>query len=173
MPAPEKSLFAQTWFNLLRAVLYAAGFISFFVWMALQVRAFDSRLGFAPPAATVGLGLALMFIGGFVAVSCMATFVVRGRGTPALFDPPRQFVAVGPYRYVRNPMYLGGFTLLVGWALYLRSLSILLMSGILVLLVHCLVVFYEEPALKRKFGGAYDNYLAAVGRWLPRLPGWS
>lgn len=170
MPASAKSLFAQTWFNGLRSALYACGFILFFAWIALELRNFDGSFGFALPAATVGLGMMMMFIGASVALSCIATFVVRGRGTPALFDPPRQFVAIGPYRYVRNPMYIGGFILLLGLAFYLRSVSIALMSLALIPVVHLLVVLHEEPSLKRKFDGPYENYLATVKRWLPRRP---
>lgn len=165
-----KSLFAQTWFTGLRAVLYASCLIFFFVWLILQVRAFDGSIGFALPAATVGLGLVLIVAGAAVVISCVATFVVRGRGTPAPFDAPRQFVAIGPYRYVRNPMYLGGFTLLFGLALYLRSVSIVLMTFVFMLAVHLLVVLYEEPILTRKFDGPYEGYLATVKRWLPRIP---
>ena len=55
-------------------------------------------------------------------------FVVRGRGTPAVFDAPREFVVVGPYKYVRNPMYIGALTLLIGFGLYQHSISILVFS---------------------------------------------
>jgi protein-S-isoprenylcysteine O-methyltransferase Ste14 len=170
MPASAKPLFQQTWFNGLRSLLYASAFITFFAWIALQLRAFDSNLSFALPAATVAVGVILMFAGGALAISCIATFVIRGRGTPALFDPPRQFVAIGPYRYVRNPMYIGGFALLFGLALALRSISILLMTIALMPLCHLLVVLHEEPSLKRKFGEAYKNYVATVRRWIPRSP---
>jgi protein-S-isoprenylcysteine O-methyltransferase Ste14 len=170
MPASAKPLFAQTWFNGLRSVVYASGFVLFFAWIALELRALDGHFGFALPAATAGLGMVLMFIGALVAVSCITTFVVRGRGTPALFDPPRRFVAMGPYRYVRNPMYIGGFVLLLGLAFYLRSISVVLMTIVLMPVVHLLVVLYEEPSLKRKFDGPYENYLATVKRWLPRVP---
>ncbi|HEV2288580.1 MAG TPA: isoprenylcysteine carboxylmethyltransferase family protein [Candidatus Acidoferrales bacterium] len=166
----SRPLLTQTWFNALRTVLYASGFIFFFAWIALQVRAYDSNFGFALPAATVAVGMVLMIIGATLGISCVATFVVRGRGTPAPFDPPRQFVAVGPYRYVRNPMYLGGFTLLLGLALDLRSVSIVLMTIVLMFAIHLLVVLYEEPILKRKFDGPYESYLATVRRWLPRVP---
>jgi protein-S-isoprenylcysteine O-methyltransferase Ste14 len=165
-----RPLFAQTWFNGLRSALYASGFIFFFAWIALHVRSFDGNFGFTLPAATVALGIILMVVGATVAISCIATFVVRGRGTPALFDPPREFVAIGPYRYVRNPMYIGGFTLLLGLALYLRSISVLLMTIVLILATHLLVVLHEEPILKRKFDGPYENYRATVDRWLPRFP---
>ncbi len=170
MPASAKALFHQTWFNGLRSLLYASAFIAFFAWIAFQLRAFDGSFSFALPAATVALGIILMLAGAALAISCIATFVIRGRGTPALFDPPRQFVAIGPYRYVRNPMYIGGFALLFGLALSLRSISILLMTIVLMPLCHLLVVLHEEPSLKRKFGETYENYLVTVRRWLPRVP---
>ncbi len=170
MPASAKPLFNQTWFNGLRSAFYASGFILFFAWIALEVRAFDGSFNFALPAATVVLGIILMLAGAALAISCIATFVIRGRGTPALFDPPRQFVAIGPYRYVRNPMYIGGFALLLGLSFALRSISILLMSIALMPLCHLLVVLHEEPSLKRKFAEPYENYLATVRRWLPRVP---
>ena len=170
MTSSAKPLFAQTWFNGLRSVLYAAGFLAFFAWIALQLRAYDRNFSFTLPQGTVAVGIILMLAGGVLAILCIGTFVVRGRGTPALFDPPRQFVAIGPYRYVRNPMYIGGFTLLLGLAFYLRSVSILLMVLVLLPVCHLLVVLHEEPTLKRKFDGPYENYLATVRRWLPRAP---
>lgn len=170
MPAGAKPLFHQAWFNGLRSLLYASAFIAFFAWIALQLHAFDGNLSFALPAATVALGIILMLVGAALAICCIATFVIRGRGTPALFDPPRQFVAIGPYRYVRNPMYIGGFALLIGLTLSLRSISILLMTVVLMPISHLLVVLHEEPSLKRKFDAPYKNYLATVKRWLPRIP---
>lgn len=170
MPASAKSLFAQTWFNGLRSALYASAFIAFLAWIALQLRTFDRSFSFALPAATVTLGMILLLAGAALAISCIAAFIIRGRGTPALFDPPRQFVAIGPYRYVRNPMYVGGLALLVGLALSLRSISILLLTILIMPLCHLLVVLHEEPSLTRKFGAPYKNYLATVRRWLPRIP---
>jgi protein-S-isoprenylcysteine O-methyltransferase Ste14 len=170
MHAPSRTLLARAAFDGLRALVYSSCFILFFAWIALQLRAYDRNFSFALPGATVALGVVLMFAGAALALLCIATFIVQGRGTPALFDPPRQFVAIGPYRYVRNPMYLGGFTLLLGLAFYLRSISIVLMVLVLMPACHLLVVLYEEPILKRKFDGAYEDYLATVARWLPRVP---
>ena len=170
MPAFSRTLFERTWFSALRTTVYAAGFLVFFTWLALALRAFDTSFSFALPPALAPLGILLMFFGSILALACMATFVVRGCGTPALFDPPRQFVAIGPYRYVRNPMYLGGFVLLLGLAFGSRSVSILLMLIALLPVVHLLVVLHEEPSLKRKFGAPYENYLHTVSRWLPRAP---
>ncbi|HKF51123.1 MAG TPA: isoprenylcysteine carboxylmethyltransferase family protein [Candidatus Acidoferrales bacterium] len=170
MPASTKPLFTQTWFNGLRSALYACGFLAFFAWIALDLRSLDRNFSVTLPTSLISVGFIVMLAGAALAISCIATFVVRGRGTPAIFDPPRQFVAAGPYRYVRNPMYVGGFALLLGLAFSLRSISILLMTIVVVPIVHLLVVLYEEPTLKRKFDGPYENYLSTVARWLPRVP---
>lgn len=170
MPESTRPLLYQIWFNGLRSLLYACGFVALFAWIALQLRGVDASLGLSLPSAVVVFGFIFMLAGAALAISCIATFVIRGRGTPALFDPPRRFVAIGPYRYVRNPMYLGGFALLIGLALSLRSVSILLMTALLMPLCHLLVALHEEPSLKRKFGEPYKTYLTTVRRWLPHVP---
>ena len=78
-------------------------------------------------------------------LACFACFTVRGRGTPAPFDAPRVFVAVGPYRYVRNPMYIGGIMLLAGLAMLRRSVAILVFAAGWYVLAHLFVILYEEP----------------------------
>ncbi len=104
------------------------------------------------PAWTETLGIIFMPVGGMLALSCAAVFIARGRGTPAPFDAPEEFVAAGPYKYVRNPMYIGALVLLIGFGLYLHSISILLLSLVVFLLVGLFVVYFEEPNLSRKFG---------------------
>ena len=98
-------------------------------------------------------------------LACIATFVTRGRGTPAPFDAPRALVAVGPYRYVRNPMYVGAAALLLGAGLVVGSPSIALLSVAFLAIAHVLVVVYEEPALAETFGDSYAAYRASVHRW--------
>jgi protein-S-isoprenylcysteine O-methyltransferase Ste14 len=83
-----------------------------------------------------------------LAVWCIITFSVIGRGTPAPFDPPRQWVAVGPYRKVRNPMYLGAALALAGAARFYQSWALLGYCAAFVLVMHLFVVVYEEPALR-------------------------
>ena len=60
-------------------------------------------------------------IGAILALWCIATFIMIGRGTPAPFDPPRHLVVVGPYRLVRNPMYIGAALALAGAVLFYES----------------------------------------------------
>ena len=90
--------------------------------------------------------------------------------TPAPFDAPREFVAAGPYRYVRNPMYIGGFGVLLGAGLALQSPAIVGLAVLFLLLVHLLVLLYEEPVLDGRFGDPYRRYKSSVHRWLPRSP---
>jgi protein-S-isoprenylcysteine O-methyltransferase Ste14 len=109
-----------------------------------------------------------MVLGAILVLACAGVFISRGRGTPAIFDAPRVFVAIGPYRYVRNPMYIGGLMLLLGFGLYQCSISILFLTLLLLLVLDLFVRFYEEPTLTRRFGSSYQEYLGTVRRWIPR-----
>jgi protein-S-isoprenylcysteine O-methyltransferase Ste14 len=160
----------KTLFLALRSVIYMTGFLLLFGWIALKARAFDRRIGVALPVAAEMPGAILVVLGAILVLACAGVFIARGRGTPAIFDAPRAFVAVGPYRYVRNPMYIGGLMLLMGFGLYERSISILFMTVLLFALFHLFVRLYEEPTLTRRFGSSYQEYLGAVRRWIPRWP---
>jgi protein-S-isoprenylcysteine O-methyltransferase Ste14 len=154
----------------LRAMVFGTGFILLWGWVALGVlHGYDSTLGFALPTWTRALGIVSMMAGGTLALACVATFVIRGEGTPAPFDPPRKFVAVGPYRLVRNPMYIGGFTVLLGFGLYEGSPAIVLFALPWLLGAHLFVILYEEPHLRAIFGAPYEEYCRSVQRWLPRF----
>jgi protein-S-isoprenylcysteine O-methyltransferase Ste14 len=155
-------------FVVLRAVLYAIGFVLLWGWVATLVRPFDARLSVTIPAWTLPVGWALVVLGALVTLWCVSTFAIRGLGTPAPFDPPREFVAVGPYRYVRNPMYIGAAGVILGAGLILRSPSIAGLAVLFLLFFHLFVLLYEEPALESRFGGPYLHYKATVHRWLPR-----
>src|SRR5271156_1358401 len=113
-------------FVALRTALYACGFVWLWAWAARLLRPFDDALGGPLPEWTQAVALFAVVAGGLAVAWSLGVFVVRGRGTPALFDAPRRLVALGPYRYTRNPMYIGGALLLLGFGLYLRSPSIVL-----------------------------------------------
>ena len=152
-----------------RAATYMTASLLFFVWLALRVRVFDGALQVSLPYRVEIPGIVMMVAGGVLGLACVGTFIVRGKGTPAPFDAPKEFVAIGPYRYVRNPMYVGGLFLLAGFGLYEHSISILLMALVLLLAVHLMVVFYEEPALRKLFGPTYQDYCRSTARWIPKL----
>jgi protein-S-isoprenylcysteine O-methyltransferase Ste14 len=160
----------KTLFVAIRAILWASGFILLWGWLAMSARRYDARLEIElPPAARIP-GVVLMIPGALLAFACIASFIVRGRGTPAPFDPPRVFVATGPYRYVRNPMYVGAAVFLLGLGLFERSPSILILSAISLAGAHLFVLVYEEPALEDRFGASYLAYKRDVRRWIPRRP---
>ncbi len=162
---PVKTLFVA-----LRALVYVTGFVLLWGWVALRVRAYDRSLGVALPTWMEIPGIVLAALGAAIALACVGTFVVRGRGTPAPFDAPREFVAAGPYKYVRNPMYIGALAALIGFGLYLHSVWTLLLCLALFLFVHLFVLFYEEPTLREQFGATYQNYCETVRRWIPSVP---
>jgi protein-S-isoprenylcysteine O-methyltransferase Ste14 len=159
----------KKFFIALRAVIFGTGFIFLWRWVALSLHhRYDISLGIALSDWTRTLGIALMASGGTLAFACVTTFVTGGEGTPAPFDPPRKFVAAGPYRFVRNPMYIGAFIVLIGFGLYEQSEAILLFSLPWLLSAHFFVILYEEPHLRTTFGAPYDAYCHSVHRWLPR-----
>jgi len=153
---------------LIRAVVYATLFVGFLLFfLPAQLVSWSGivppvRLGVAQIA-----GLVLAAAGAVLAVSCILSFVFIGRGTPAPFDPPRRLVVRGPYKFVRNPMYVGAATLLLGTALYYGSFAILAYAVIFLAVVHVFVRFFEEPVLRRSFGAEYEEYCSHVGRWWP------
>jgi protein-S-isoprenylcysteine O-methyltransferase Ste14 len=96
-------------------------------------------------------------------------FALRGKGTPAPIDPPKKLVEEGPYRIVRNPMYWSVAFVLLGEALVFHSLALAELAVAFFAATNLFVLFYEEPALRRKFGAEYEEYCRRVPRWLPRL----
>ena len=159
-------------FVLMRAVTYAALFIGFLL-VFLPGRVLEWS-GVRRPAAlglTQVVGLAIVILGAALALWCILTFVFVGRGTPAPFDPPRRLVVRGPYRYVRNPMYIGAGLALAGAALFYGSWPLVGYTVLFLCITHLFVRLYEEPTLRRLFGAEYEAYSRRVKRWRPTLAG--
>ena len=94
----------------------------------------------------------------------------RADGTPA---PTAHLVVVGPYRYVRNPMYLAVLAIILGQALLFGSVGTLVYGVVVLLAVVLFVLGYEQPTLELEYGDEYREYLRNVRGWLPRLRPWS
>ena len=151
-------------------MIYAILFISL-VLIYLPAR-FLSWFGFVRQATFEVQQLIGIFIGtagAAIAVWCIFTFATIGKGTPAPFDPPRRLVREGPYRFVRNPMYLGAGMALIGAAISYASWPLLGYAAIFFLVSHLFVLLYEEPTLRRTFGENYEAYCRHVKRWRPRF----
>ena len=114
-------------------------------------------------------GMLIGAAGGALALWCVSSFALTGRGTPVPFAAPRRLVTGGPYRFVRNPMYIGAGLLFAGAAVFYESR---LLAGYVIAFVlagHLFIVWYEEPTLRRMFGCEYTAYSIRVGRWWPSV----
>jgi protein-S-isoprenylcysteine O-methyltransferase Ste14 len=123
------------------------------------------------------LGYLLFAAGALLYLWCLVCFLLAG-GTPAVFftrplsfligkEPP-DVVRTGPYRYSRNPMYVGVVAAIFGHALLYRSRPVLVYGACAAIVFYLVVVLLEEPHLRKARGEAYQAYLRRVPRWLGR-----
>ena len=91
-----------------------------------------------------------------------------GGGGPGISVPPERIVEAGPYRWVRNPMYLGHLIFFAGLALTLRSWIGLALFAFHAAWFHGRVR-EDERHLEALFGAPYRDYCARVKRWFPGL----
>ena len=105
--------------------------------------------------------------------SCFGVYGTFGPRDAATLAPitRQNSVVRGLYRVVRNPMYVAVFWILLGQSLFFKSLWLFYYAIAAGIVIHLFVMFYEEPALRRKFGAEYDAYCRRVYRWLPRFFG--
>ncbi len=122
------------------------------------------------PTPVAWYAIVFIAIGVALYLWCLSLFAVVGRGTPGPWDAPRRFVAVGPYRWVRNPIYISALLVVIGEAWLFLSPSLFLYAIVMAIVVHLFVIGYEEPTLRRNFGETYAEYLRTVPRWIPHTP---
>jgi protein-S-isoprenylcysteine O-methyltransferase Ste14 len=122
----------------------------------------------ATPVAWVAV--AVIAAGAALYLWCVWLFAAVGRGTPGPWDAPRSVVAAGPYRWVRNPIYIAALLVVMGEAWLFLSPALLLYAGAMAVCCHLFVIGYEERTLRRRFGSAYEGYARTVPRWIPRPP---
>jgi protein-S-isoprenylcysteine O-methyltransferase Ste14 len=121
------------------------------------------------PGPLTWLGILIIVLGAAIYFRCAWEFAVRGLGTPAPIAPTKFLVTTALHRYVRNPMYIGVFGVILGEAATFRSLRLLAYAAFFCVPVQLFVVFYEEPTLRRQFGESYEEYRRSVPRWIPRF----
>jgi len=138
-------------------------------WWISRWRMRAPLLGFTPFRA---IGALLIAAGIAILLESFGRFALQGIGTPAPVFPPRHLVVKGFYRYVRNPMYVAGTSLLLGQALLLGDVRILAFAMLGWLATHLFVLTYEEPTLRKTSGAEYVAYCAHVPRWIPRFTPW-
>jgi protein-S-isoprenylcysteine O-methyltransferase Ste14 len=152
--------------GLVPSAFYIAGerlFAEYFAGFWATARAFWASFRVLVGAAIFAIGLA-----GYTL--CSAWLIYFGKGPHVEFDPPKVFVATGPYRWVRNPVVLTLLVTVLGEALFTGSVGILILLALGIPLAHYQVTRIEEPRLRARFGQSYVDYCANVPRWTPRYP---
>lgn len=117
-------------------------------------------------------GAVLLAAATAVLAQAFARFVIEGLGTPAPLAPTEHLVVGGLYRHVRNPMYVAVVAAIVGQALVLGRPTLLIYAAVVWAAEAAFSRWYEEPALRRRFGPQYEAYRRAVPAWLPRIRAW-
>ncbi len=111
----------------------------------------------------------LLLVWGFLQYRLAGVYRIRhGGGGPGLEVPPDHIVSRGPYRYLRNPMYLGHLIFMLGLTV---TFSSWLAAGLLVFHIFWFHrrVLQDEARLQRRFGASYAAYQASVKRWIPGI----
>jgi protein-S-isoprenylcysteine O-methyltransferase Ste14 len=116
-------------------------------------------------AMLVGAGIPIL-------LDAFARFALQGLGTPAPPFPTRSLVVSGPYRCVRNPMYLAVASVIFGQGLFFGNAWVLAYGVAICLAFYLFVRLYEEPVLRATYGPEYEAFCANVPRWIPRLRPW-
>jgi protein-S-isoprenylcysteine O-methyltransferase Ste14 len=124
------------------------------------------------PAWHLWLGGALIALGLIPALESVKRFVLVGRGTLMPTVPTEHLVVSGFYRFVRNPMYCGVLTALVGENLLFWQWGMLLYLAVWWFLIDLFIRKYEEPTLRKKYGAEYELFCRNVQRWRPRRTPW-
>lgn len=165
----------------LRAFVYTVGFLVFILGVVPSIFHILGKLPFRSLGLReeiylfwtgfrhlVGIGI---FAGGlFAYIACSAWLIYYGRGPHVEFDPPKSFVATGPYRWVRNPVVITLMVSALGEAIYFGSLGIFALLVVGCVFAQYQVTKIEEPRLRDRFGQTYVDYCNRVSRWIPRPP---
>jgi protein-S-isoprenylcysteine O-methyltransferase Ste14 len=153
--------------NVLKTLIYMGGLHGFFTfYMPFQIAMWTSPLF---DLGNLRYAAVPLWAGGaWIIMICCMDMIRRGRGTPAHMDPPKQLLITGLYRYVRNPIYLGALLALSGHIIWSGSGLVIAYFICYLVAFHILIVFFEEPILRNKFGNEYDQYCDTVPRWIPR-----
>lgn len=118
------------------------------------------------PANLGVAGLVLIMGGWAVLLACIYQFARDGRGTLSPLDPTKKLVAVGLYKYSRNPMYVAVTIILAGECLLTESLLLIYYTFVVFITFNIFIHLHEEPRMKKDFGDSYLTYKKQVRRWL-------
>ena len=141
------------------------------LFIALAIHYLVWPLEFSVPEA-LGGWITRVVVGGLIGLIgiglqglAIAEFRKTGQA-PSVEQPTTSIIRTGPYRFSRNPIYLGAVLIYLGVAIATGSIWVLVALGPTIVMTHFLAIVPEEQYLERKFGDEYDRYKQSVRRWL-------
>jgi protein-S-isoprenylcysteine O-methyltransferase Ste14 len=162
-----------------KMVVYAVTFLAFillavpygFHYLGKHAYPASVHTALQPGPAQHVVGAAVFVIGLVGYLISSLWLVIIGKGPFVEFDPPKAFVATGPYRWMRNPVAAMLLVTVLGEAVFFGSPGIATLFVLGLPLAQWQVVCIEEPRLRARFGDSYIEYCRTVPRWLPKRPG--
>jgi protein-S-isoprenylcysteine O-methyltransferase Ste14 len=113
----------------------------------------------------VALGV-LVAAAGIAFIASARVHFMRTGQSPVPWKPTPELILGGPYRFTRNPMYVGATLVTVGLGIALDAVLASLAAPFALAVVHFIAVRPEERYLREKFGAPYEEYLRRVRRYL-------
>lgn len=114
----------------------------------------------------VWLGIALVVIGFAIAFSAAMLFRRKGTEINPTSETNKLLLIEGPYRFTRNPMYLGLTIVTLGIAFWVGALPMFAAPLFVFLTANFVHIPFEEAKMRRQFGPGFDDYAAKVRRWI-------
>ena len=118
-----------------------------------------------PEIVRFTLGAGLVFVGAVLNSTSISRFK-NAHTNHETNKPARVLITDGPYRFSRNPIYLGFIFLYLGLGIFLNNLWIFVLGAPLLVTVQVVIIAREEDYLTGKFGEEYGEYYQSVRRWL-------
>ncbi len=112
------------------------------------------------------IGLFFLFAGITISLHSYSLFYTQGKGTPVPTDPPKQLIRVGLYKYSRNPIYIGHWSILIGASFLLGYPLLFVYLFLYIAGMHLWIVCVEEKELKKRLGIQYSEYSKGVPRYV-------
>jgi protein-S-isoprenylcysteine O-methyltransferase Ste14 len=120
----------------------------------------------APVPGWVALSGWVIVLPGLILVIWAGSMFNQAQTPLHTYGGTTKIVGGGPYRFSRNPIYLGYICMLVGFPLCINMIWGLILAPVLIILINKLVIEHEETYLERKFKQEYLDYKSKVRRWL-------
>lgn len=110
-------------------------------------------------------GILFMIVGFWIMMNAYNIFTKHKTGVAPTSKTTR-FIIEGPYKFSRNPMYLGMFLILLGIGVLIGSWISIIASVLFVIIINLIWIPFEEKKLGKQFGKEYFNYKKEVRRWI-------